>query len=409
MQTKSTFNDYVQWAVLLGIVLGKYVEVAIGILLLLFCRKKYNCPKVWLLSLFLLLHFYVTDLITGYPSIKFWQQFLAIVSLLFGYYQFYHNYVPSLDALWKKYLKIVLFVCCIGYIQYIIFLGTGNDYIGHLFSQQEIVENRARMTSVFLEPGNFAAFIVPAVAYCFFDKENSYYSKKEKIVVLLALFLSFTTIGYFMLVLVLCYSYRRILLKYIWFFAFPLVLFFGFLINYSLTGQKTDNPYLDGMLTKFSNSYQMLGNVSYDDLALSGDLSTFAIFSNLWVAQEAPCRLSGTGLGTHEYNYAQIYRYDGSNWYGINNTDAYSLFTRIYSEFGYVGIILGIVFLYRYRNFNDPKNVALLFYFISLLIRGGFYFMYGVIFFFYFYYYTREKCRHLKVNRYGSKKCIDSK
>lgn len=391
MQTKKTINDYVQWFVLFGIVLGKYVEVSIGLLLLLFCKRKFACPKVWLLSFLLLAHFYVIDTITQYPSDKFWQQFLAIVTLLFGYYQFFHNYVTSTDELWKKYMKIALWVCYIGYVQYLIFFITGNDYIGHVFSQQELVDYRARMTSIFLEPGNFAAFIVPAVGYSFFVKANDIYKKRDKFLVLLALLLSFTTIGYLMLLLILIYSYRKFLLKYIWVFAFPLILFVGFLVNYSVTGQKVNNEYIDGMLTKFSNSYQMIDNLSFDALAFSGDLSTFAIYSNLWVAEEAPCRLVGTGLGTHEYSYINIFRDTGSNWYGVNKDDAYSLFTRIFSEFGYIGILLGILFLYKYRNFKDPKNIAILFYFISLLIRGGFYFLYGVIFFFYLYYYTSEK------------------
>ena len=397
MQTKKSTSDYIQWFVLVGIALGKYVEFSIGLLLLLLCRRKYKCPKVWLVSICLLAHFYFIDLITDYPSAKFWQQFTAITILLFGYYQFYHNYVPSKEELWRKVLRLSLWLCYIGYVQYIVFLVTGNDYIGHIFSKQEMVETRVRMTSVFLEPGNFAAFIVPSVAYSFFNKENQFYTKREKLAVLIAMLLSFTTIGYLMLALVITYAYRKILLKYVWVFAVPIVMFVGFVVNYSVSGEKTDSKF-SGMLTKFSNSYQMLGNLSYDDLAMAGDLSTFAIYSNLWVAQEAPCRIVGTGLGTHEYSYEKIYRNTGSNWYGINKTDAYSLYTRIFSEFGYVGLLLGALFLYRYHNFKDPKNVALLFYFISLLIRGGFYFMYGVIFFFYLYYYTSERNKKVMKN-----------
>ncbi len=406
MHTKNTISDYVQWFVLIGIALGKYVEVAVGLLLLLFCRRKYKCPKVWLISFLLLVHFYVMDMITEYPVSKFWQQFIAITVLLVGYYQFYHNYVPSKDEFWRKFLRLSLWLCYIGYAGYLTYYATGTDYLGHIFSNQEIMDNKMRMTSIFMEPGNFAAFIVPAVAYSFFTKGNVGYSKREKFIVLMALLLSMTTIGYFMLVLVLVYTYRKILLKYIWVFAFPIVLFVGFVINYSITGQKTDNRYFDSMLTKFSNSFQMLGNSSFDNLLSSGDLSTYAIFSNLWIAQEAPCRAVGTGLGTHECSYENIFPDKSYMWYGLNMTDAYSLFTRIFSEFGYVGLILGFWFLYRYRNFKDPKNVALLFYFISLLIRGGFYFMYGVIFFFYLYYYTSERKNKISANG-KSKKYID--
>lgn len=396
MPTRNKINNNVQWFVLFGIVMGKYVEVAFIFLLLLFCRKKYKCTHAMMLIGFLFIHFFLMNIVTDYATGKFWQQFLTISVLLVGYYQFYHNYVRSLDDLWKKYMKVALWVCCIGYVQYSIFLLTGSDFIGNIFSQQEIMADggRTRMTSVFMEPGNFAAFIVPAVAFCFFSTSKTDFRKRDKAVFLTALLLSFTTIGYFMLLTILLYNYRRVIIKYLYIFLFPIFLFMGFVINYSLTDKKVGNPLIDGMLTKFSNSWNMLGYLSFDTLAMSGDLSTFAIFSNLLVAQEAPCRITGTGLGTHELNYARVYKDDGSNWYGINKTDAYSLLTRIFSEFGYIGIVLGIWFLYRYRNTKDPKNIALLFYFISLLIRGGFYFLYGVIFFFYLYYYTSKK-KHL--------------
>lgn len=406
MSTKNTFNDYIQWLVLSGIVLGKYVETALLLLLFLFCKKKYSCTNTILLIVFLLVHFFLTDIVTGYTVDKFWQQFLVITVLLLGYYQFYHNYVPSISRLWRKYMRVALWVCYIGYVQFAIFLATGNDYIGGLFSQQEMIgDERTRMTSVFLEPGNFAAFIVPAVAYCFLSDESDL-KKREKALILLAMLLSFTTIGYFMLVVILLYHYRKVLIRYIYVFLFPIVVFGGFVINYSLTGKKVGNPLFDGMLTKFSNSFQMMGNLSFDNLALSGDLSTYAIFSNLWVAEEAPCRLTGTGLGTHEQNYGKIMKYDGGSWYGINSDDAYSLFTRVFSEFGYLGVLLGFCFLYKYRNTKNPMNVALLFYFVSLLIRGGYYFLYGVIFFFYLYYYTSKK-KQLKYLDGKSKKCCN--
>lgn len=404
MQTERTINNYFQWFVLLGIILGRYVEVGFVFLLLLICKRKYNCLKVFALGLCLCIHFYIADTITNYPSDKFWQQFLTILILLLGYYQFFHNYVSSISELWRKYMKIALWCCYIGYVQYLIFYVTGNDYIGHIFSQQELVETRVRMTSVFLEPGNFAAFLVPAVSYSFFGYSEDIYRKFEKSAVLLALLLSFTTIGYFMLLVIFIYRYRKTLLKYIWFFIFPLIAFGGFVVNYSITGEKTNFSYLDTMLLKFSNSYQMLGNLSYDLLAQSGDASTFAIFSNLWVADNSPCRLIGTGLGTHEYNYVNLFRDPSNYFYGLNMTDAYSLFTRIFSEFGYVGLVLGLLYLYRYHNLKNPVNVAVLFNFISLLIRGGSYFMYGVIFFLYIYYYTSKGRKLLRNGEEENKK-----
>ena len=74
--------------------------------------------------------------------------------------------------------------------------------------------------------------------------------------------------------------------------------------------------------------------------------------------------------------------------YGLNQTDAYSLFTRLYSEFGVIGIFLVIYLLFKYRNTNNPINIAILIVFISYFIRGGHYFIYGVVFYAYLFYYT---------------------
>ena len=97
--------------------------------------------------------------------------------------------------------------------------------------------------------------------------------------------------------------------------------------------------------------------------------------------------ISNAGLGTHEINYEMEYQ---SNFfqYGLNQTDAYSLFTRLYSEFGVIGIFLVIYLLFKYRNTNNPINIAILIVFISYFIRGGHYFIYGVVFYAYLFYYT---------------------
>lgn len=386
---KQKLNDRIQWIVLWGICLGRFVEPICIILILLFCRKKYNSPRICLFLILLFVHFVIADFITDYPWAKFLQQFTVISLMTLGYYQFFHNYVPFIQELWNKYMKISLWMCYIGYLQYGVFLLLGHDYIGGL-ARFQLETQFTRMHGILLEPGNFAAFITPAVAYCWLNRHEKDMKKKSLYLMTLAMLLTFTTIGYFSLFIIFVYIFRKTILKYCWLTIIPLLMFVTYVINFKTADENAGNNKFDTMLMKFSYTYNALSNIKPEHFE-SLNLSSYAIISNLWVANNAPCRLIGTGLGTHEINYESVYPDTGSNVYGLNKTDAYSLFTRIYSEFGYIGIIMLFVFIFKLFNGKNHINVALAFMLLSLLIRGGHYFIYGVIFFVYCYYYTGQR------------------
>lgn len=306
-----------------------------------------------------------------------------------GYYQFFHNYVPSIEGLWNKYLKISLWMCYIGYLQYGVFLLSGHDYIGG-FVRFQSGTPFTRMHGILQEPGNFAAFLTPAVAFCWLNRFEKSIKKKTILIMTLALLLSFSTIGYFSLFTIFIYVFWKRILKYCWLTLIPIMMFVTYVVNFTANDEETGYSKIDAMMMKFSNTYNALSNIKPEHFEHL-DLSSYAIISNLWVANNAPCRITGTGLGTHEYNYEKVYPDTGFNAYGLNKSEAYSLFTRIYSEFGYLGIIMLFVFIFKLFNGKNHINVALAFLLLSLLIRGGHYFMYGVIFFVYCYYYTRQR------------------
>lgn len=387
---KLKINDKIQWLVLWCMCLGRYVEPICIILLLILCRRKYSCPHICFFLMVLFVHFIIANLITDYPWSKFIQQFTIVSLMTLGYYQFFHNYVPSIQGLWNKYLKISLWMCYIGYLQYGMFLLLGHDYIGEFVSYQYMTENTARMQGIFIEPGNFAAFITPAVAYCWLNRHEKGMNKKSLYLMTLALLLTFTTIGYFSLFIIFVYIFRKTILKYCWLTIIPLLMFVTYVINFKTADENAGNNKFDAMLMKFSNTYNSLSYIKPEHFELL-DLSSYAILSNLWVADNAPCRLIGTGLGTHEVNYKKEYPDTGFHHYGLNSTDAYSLFTRIYSEFGYLGIAFLFVWIIKRFNCKNNINIALAFLLLSLLIRGGHYFQYGVIFFVYCYYYSGKR------------------
>jgi hypothetical protein len=217
-------------------------------------------------------------------------------------------------------------------------------------------------------------------------QKNYWKQHKRRVIILVtALLLTFATIGYFVMFFFLIYQYRKIILKYCYVLIVPIIIFVLFILNYSTESQGMDSSW-KAMVAKTSESINAFSDFEPEYFEVL-NLSSYALLTNLWVANEAPCRLTGTGLGTHEINYEMEYQ---SNFfqYGLNQTDAYSLFTRLYSEFGVIGIFLVIYLLFKYRNTNNPINIAILIVFISYFIRGGHYFIYGVVFYAYLFYYT---------------------
>lgn len=383
--------DCLQWLLLICISLGRYFEVTF-LFLLLFSYRWYKFKKIALFFSLLLIHFCVTNYFVGYPIGKFIQQFILLLLLSVSYYQFFLNYVPDLNRLWDKYIRFCVFLSYFGLIQFLFYILVNIDITFFISFIDYAPQQSYRLRSYFLEPGYFATFIIPAVSYCFLQKDYWRQHKRRVIILVTALLLTFATIGYFVMFFFFVYRYKKIILKYCYFLMVPIVMFVLFVLNYSTESQDMNSSW-KAMVTKTSESINAFSDFEPEYFEVL-NLSTYALLTNLWVANEAPCRLTGTGLGTHEINYEMGYQSDFFQ-YGLNQTDAYSLFTRLYSEFGIIGVFLVIYLLFKYRNINNPINVAILVVFISYFIRGGHYFIYGVVFYAYLFYYTSS----ITVNR----------
>ncbi|WP_320975256.1 hypothetical protein [Bacteroides sp.] len=383
--------DCIQWLLLISISLGRYVEVAF-LFLLLFTYRWYKFKKIAIFFSLLLIHFCVTNYFIGYPVGKFVQQFFILLLLVVSYYQFFRNYVPNIEILWDKYIRLCLFLSYFGLLQLAVYILTNIDISFFVSLIDGAPQQSYRLRSYFLEPGSFATFIIPAVSYCFLKKGYWKQYKSRVLILVIALLLTFATIGYFVMCFFILYRYRRIILKYCYFLVVPIIVFFLYILNYSAREDGMEGSW-KAMMAKTSESINAFSDFEPEYFEVL-NLSTYALLTNLWVANEAPYRLTGTGLGTHEINYEAEYQSDFV-FYGLNQTDAYSLFTRLYSEFGIIGVFLAIYLLFRYRNSKDPINIAILLVFISYFIRGGHYFLYGVVFYAYLFYNTssdRNKC-----------------
>jgi hypothetical protein len=136
--------------------------------------------------------------------------------------------------------------------------------------------------------------------------------------------------------------------------------------------------------------------------------STFALYTNYIIAKESFVRnpFFGSGLGSHPINYditfAKYFPEEFSIRFGaFNKFDANSLFLRLMSETGLLGLISVLVFLLRFfmgkKHMNNPDlsdlniiNQGIFIMIVVRLVRSGSYFGNGFFLFIFIYYYSRQ-------------------
>jgi hypothetical protein len=162
------------------------------------------------------------------------------------------------------------------------------------------------------------------------------------------------------------------------------------------------------------------GNMSKDEMAKLNS-SSFALYSNFLIAgksfEEHP--LIGSGLGSHSINYDRYFDQfmDArlKKMYGKFNTkDANSLFIRLMSEAGLVGLTLLALAVFSFflftKGVNNPDlaiytiiNQGVFIMFIVRILRTGNYIGQGFFFFFFLYAFSAIYIRNYYKNA-GSEK-----
>jgi hypothetical protein len=249
-----------------------------------------------------------------------------------------------------------------------------------------------RVHSFFGEPGELAAFQIPVMIYIIFNSRFYVNNKIKSIIFFVTYLVTFTATAYFILAIILLTKlYRR--LKY---FTIALIIVFAaLLLSTSLTFDASSNDNLSDFNLLISGIQQKITEST--NFSIKSDVedfeklnySSYALLSNLYVAFNAPSRVFGTGLGTHQESYVRVYQ-SSFTGYGLNKDDGYSLINRIFSEFGYVGIIVMIIVLYKNFNSKNVINLSSFFFLLTNMLRGGNYIFLGYIFFIFLYYYSSK-------------------
>lgn len=387
----STHNHYI-WIVLLGGIVGIHTEIVVLFVVFLWiaCKyqKWYKLSEGWtLFFVCLFLHGMVMLFLSGYSYGKFLQQFTLLSTTYLFYYQIFKFCKYSVNKWFSIYFKIVYFISIVGLITFAIQYITGINVFPYTLDGTP-TQSTLRLHAFLAEAGSFVVFTTPVIAYIILSP--SYFSKNKRtsLIILTAFILTQSTSACIALLLILLikfyksYKHFRLLLLACTIGGIGWITTNYYLIKPS-EGNDTSSGFGAVQLKLFETMSVLENTTPYEFENLN--LSSYATLTNYWIAFNAPYRLCGTGLGTHSQNYEHLYK-SSFDMYGLNKDDAYSLFARLYSEFGLIGILLYTLFLIKYYNKNNVISLCLLIFFITYLIKGGHYTLYGTALFHFLYY-----------------------
>lgn len=348
-------------------------------------------------------------------------QFVKVFVSIFIYYWFFFLIIRDaqfdLLSLFKLYYKYAVVTAVIGLIQFFSFLigfkpGYNYSWLGlRIIGTAELAgTNLYPVHSILGEPAAFAILISPAiyiaVSQLSGQKSLINFGKKwQAIVVLIAYLLTQSSTGYVLLLIVLV----LVNFKKINFLKLSLVAALIPLVTFALyTVSPKFSDRLDSSVGLITGSIVM-------DAVEKGERtngSSLVLFNHFIIAKaNVSDHPFGTGLGSHhvafaKYNTLQTWFTGyGPDSIVLNIHDANSLFSRILSEIGYLGIICTFIFIYRHFLRTGPYHVivinhASLTIILASFLRGGPYFNFGLPFFVYCYYYSSKFLKQNQIKQH---------
>lgn len=367
----------------------------------------YRTMDKWLLIVLLYLSSISTlNILLGNNDFLSFSKSLVGITLAYWFYSLvikHANY--RIDKLMRIYYYFAYWAAIIGLVQFVSFLigfryGYDLSWLGlRVMTASDLGTGRFYpIHSIAGEPAAFGFMMAPAVYIAVArvsGSEIGFGTRHVAIVILLALVLTQSSASYFaLLVSIVLVSLNKINVKRIFISAFGLIL--SIFILYSISPKFHDR--LD------SSIQLMTGSVVLDAANTSNSNgSSLILFNHLIIAiRNASDHPFGTGLGSHHlaferYNTLRLWITGyGKDAVALNIHDASSLFNRIISEMGYVGLFFTTWFIIKNFLKSDTENKlmvivnhASLLSILSALLRSGHYFVLGLPFFILCYYYSK--------------------
>lgn len=288
---------------------------------------------------------------------------------------YYYNFISlykTIDII-KVYAKMCTYVALIGYV----FFYFGINYVD------------GRLNSIFKEPAHYVIVVIPACYYYLKTKKYLNFT-----IIFGTLLLSNSSLGY--IGCGLLFLVPNLTLKRIGYFV-ALMPFIGLAFYFAYN----ELPFFKMRVDDTYNSLNVVNTGKFEEHT---NLSSYVLISNLYIAKrnitEHPL---GSGIGSHHYMHTQRYLKEvrppeyirDQQKQDDNSFDANSLFTRIFSEFGFIGffLVLYTMFLaskcYSHEELLFSQGVFI--YFLLKLFRDGHYFPPEFFFFIWLFYFCRKE------------------
>lgn len=388
-----------------------YYIIFLGFLTFFFTkRKKLPFLPSWFLQPLLIL--FVVSIVTGYFNGKIrFSMFKQIIGISFSAVAYYnlHKYTHyDIKKVFNIYLKIAFGVALIGVIEELMLMRGMYQYFSNV---KRVSLGFYRVYSIMGEPYFLAVALIPALYYYLNKiigvKEFREWKNIMRFgVIFLCYFFTFSSAGIFglgIMLLLILYNYG--------YFTPTNGRFILFLLLSTLVLPRFDVGgifSLKELEIRATDSYKAFstGKALSKDDAADLNSSTFALYSNYIIALESfkSNPLTGGGLGTHEKTYDDYFEEKFGALFKLmfghfNAKDGNSLFIRLMSETGLLGLFLIFYFIFRFflgrRNIHNPEltefiiiNQGIFVVFVIRLMRTGNYIGQGFFFFFFLYYLT---------------------
>jgi hypothetical protein len=334
------------------------------------------------------------------------KQLLGILITGSAYYLLIKANKYDIIKVFTIYLHLALIVAAIGIFQEISFLigfelGYDYSYMIPKWAFSPTDWGVLRLNAVFMEPSHYAISMAPAVFVSLANilgKRAIRLNKPSSILIIISALLTFSVVAYIIALIsmmIIGFKTRRIKSLSLTFSIMAITFYAAY-------------NYVPEIKLRVDDT---LGVTRGAIEGTEANLSTFALASNTYVAYKSFMGnpLLGNGLGSHPMSYDKFildipgdtYK-EGLLW--LNREDAGSLFLRIASETGLIGILVVFYFIIKFYLVNrhdkstEIMSNAVLILFLASLFRMGHYFYNGLFFFIWLYYFAYKK-HHVLVSQ----------
>ncbi len=384
-------------------------ELIIVVLCLFFAVRYLTITKEALIVLLGLFAMGTAQVIAGNnTAFLFGKIYISIsAAILFSFYVV-RFFKYDLRGIIRLYITGVLIVCGFGIIQFIsslIGFSPGYDFTWFFPSHNYVFENgMLRINSYYSEPSIIAQSLSPAffLSLCRVLSIKPFFVKRwEAFVIIFIYVFSLSSLAFIAI-------FFSILLLGLHYLSLKRIIYIGLLIGISVPVLLAN---MHGLKKRVGSALIILKNDDLTGKNHSIDASTFTLYNNLMVAKENISRhpFTGTGLGSHQIAF---FKYSLTRTNPLfahmpeyNYNDAGSLFVRVLSEMGVIGMFFYIIFLFfnfvkRSKKYSTNEywiiSTACLLIVLVSFVRKGHYFNYGILLFMVMYYYNHKNFKIFK-------------